>query len=91
LNNAMRGVLAEYIVGLALECVDGRVRTEWDATDLCTDKGIRVEVKSSASLQSWPQAKLSRIKFGIGPKTAWYAQTNSYATERKHQSDVFVF
>lgn len=25
----MRGVLAEYLVGLALDCVDGGVRTEW--------------------------------------------------------------
>jgi hypothetical protein len=91
LNNAMRGVLAEYIVGLALDCVDGGVRTEWDATDLCTPQGLRVEVKSSAYLQSWPQARLSPIKFDIEPKTAWYAQTNSYATERKRQSDVFVF
>lgn len=89
-GNVMRGVLAEYIVGLALGCVDAGVRPEWDATDLCF-QGFRVEVKSSASLQSWSQTKLSPIKFDIEPKTGWYAETNAYATERKRQADVFVF
>ncbi len=91
MSNVMRGVLAEYIVGLALGCVDGGVRLEWDATDLCTSQGCRVEVKSSASLQSWSQTKLSPIKFDIEPKTGWHADTNTYATERKRQADVFVF
>ena len=50
-----------------------------------------MEVKSSASLQSWSQTKLSPIKFDIEPKTGWYAETNTYATERKRQADVFVF
>lgn len=90
-GNVMRGVLAEYVVGLALGCVDGGVRPEWNATDLCTSQDCRVEVKSSASLQSWSQTKLSPIKFDIEPKTGWYAETNTYATERKRQADVFVF
>lgn len=86
----MRGVLAEYIVGLALECIDVGGRPEWNATDLYF-QDYRVEVKSSASLQSWSQTKLSPIKFDIEPKTGWYAETNSYVTERKRQADVFVF
>jgi hypothetical protein len=90
-NNRMRGVLAEYIVGLALGCVDGDVRLEWDATDLCTPQGCLVEVKSSAYLQSWPQTKLSKIKFDIEPKTGWDAKTNTNAAERKRQAQVFVF
>jgi hypothetical protein len=65
-GNVMRGVLAEYVVGLALGCVDGGVRPEWNATDLCTSQDCRVEVKSSASLQSWSQTKLSPIKFDMG-------------------------
>ena len=50
IGNAQRGVLAEYIVGLALGCVADGVRVEWDASDLLTEAGIRVEVKSSAYL-----------------------------------------
>lgn len=89
-NNAMRGVLAEYIVGVALQCVD-HWRREWNATDLRTAQGWRIEVKSSAYLQSWPQTKLSSIKFDIEPKTGWDAEMNTNATERKRQADVFVF
>lgn len=91
LSNTMRGVLAEYIVGLALDCVDGRTRLEWDAADLRTADGARVEVKSSAYLQSWQQQQPSRISFDIRPTTGWDAPTNTYATERKRQADVYVF
>jgi hypothetical protein len=90
-NNALRGALAEYIVGLALGCVDGDVRLQWDATDLCTSQGCLVEVKSSAYLQSWPQTKLSKIVFDIEPKKGWHAKTNTNAAERKRQAEVFVF
>lgn len=90
-NNVLRGALAEYIVGLALGCVDGGVRLGWDATDLCTSQGCLVEVKSSAYLQSWPQTKLSEIGFDIEPKTGWDARTNTNAAERKRQAEVFVF
>lgn len=91
LSNAMRGVLAEYLVGLALGCVDGTTRLEWDATDLCTADGLRVEVKSSAYLQSWEQKRLSAISFGIAPANGWDHATNTYFGERVRQSDVYVF
>lgn len=90
-SNAMRGVLAEYIVGLALDCLDGRTRLEWDAADLRTADGLRVEVKSSAYLQSWQQQRPSKIRFNIRPTTGWDAATNAYATERERQADVYVF
>jgi hypothetical protein len=86
----MRGVLAEYIVGLALGCVDG-TRLEWDATDLRTRQGLRVEVKSSAYLQSWHQERLSMISFDIKPALGWNATTNITAVERARQADVYVF
>lgn len=91
LSNAMRGVLAEYIVGLAVDSVDGRTRTEWDAADLLTPSGLRVEVKSSAYLQSWQQQRPSTISFGIQPTFGWDAATNTTSTERKRQADVYVF
>ena len=89
-SNAMRGVLAEYIVGLALGCVDGSTRLEWDAYDL-TSQGWRVEVKSSAYLQSWQQERLSTISFDIKPTEGWDHATNTYVAERKRQADVYVF
>ncbi len=90
-GNAMRGVLAEYIVGLALECVNNGTRVEWDATDLRTRRGLRVEVKSSAYLQSWQQQRPSLISFNIKPTIGWDHTTNTYSAERKRQADVYVF
>lgn len=90
-NNAMRGMLAEYIVGLALDCVAGTTRVEWDATDLRMPQGVRIEVKSSAYVQSWKQTRLSEISFGIKPTLGWDGATNTYAAERKRQADVYVF
>lgn len=91
ISNAMRGVLAEYIVGLALGCVNDGTRMEWDATDLRPRQDLRVEVKSSAYLQSWAQQRPSLISFGIRPTIGWDATTNVYSDERKRQADVYVF
>ena len=89
-SNATRGILAEYIVAHALGLAAG-VRAEWDAYDLVTETGLRVEVKSAAYLQSWFHKMLSAIGFGIRPTLAWSADTNELATERKRQADVYVF
>src|ERR687892_610483 len=61
-GNALRGKLAEFIVASAVDSVEG-VRREWDAVDIRTSDGVRVEVKSSAYLQSWSQKKHSVIQF----------------------------
>ncbi|WP_416144180.1 hypothetical protein [Planococcus koreensis] len=90
LNNALRGTIAEFIVGKALDAVKD-VRMEWDAFDLITDEGIKIEVKSAAYLQSWHQTKNSTIQFSIRPALAWEARTNTYATEVKRNADVYVF
>lgn len=70
-SNATRGILAEYLVACAIGIADG-ARVEWDAYDLLIPKTdnraeIRIEVKSSAYLQSWQQKKLSKIIFSIRP------------------------
>ena len=65
-SNAWRGVLAEYIVACDLGVSTG-TRTEWDAYDLKTPEGIKVEVKSAAYLQTWKQAAHSKVCFDIRP------------------------
>ena len=54
-------------------------------------EGIKVEVKSSAYLQSWSQKKLSTIQFGVRPTQVWDSKTNTYSSEFARQSDVYVF
>jgi hypothetical protein len=88
-DNISRGVLAEWIVGLALGCVDG-VRPAWANHDLlCGD--VAVEVKSGAYLQSWPTKGHSRISFGHLSGRAWDEQTGEFADARSYRADVYVF
>ena len=89
-SNAERGVLAEYIVSLALKCADG-VRAEWDAYDVHSPENIKVEVKSCAYIQTWTQKKLSNIIFGIRQTHAYEYGLTVFDEELKRQADVYVF
>ena len=64
LNNTQRGVLAEYLVAEATD-IDQGVRSNWENFDLETPKGIQLEVKSSAYIQSWEQSSYSDVSFNI--------------------------
>ena len=46
LSNATRGRFAEFVVGTAVGLNPKNLRDEWDAYDLTTDDGIKIEVKS---------------------------------------------
>ena len=82
LSNTLRGSYAEFIVSSALGVDIKGSYEEWAPWDITlpfdwTDASgtrrneIRIEVKSSAYIQSWSQKKLSRIVFGIRPTQAW--------------------
>ncbi|MCK9463071.1 MAG: hypothetical protein M0R80_25900 [Proteobacteria bacterium] len=91
LSNALRGVLAEFIVARALGIDDDGVRSEWDAVDLRMPDGLTIEVKSAAYLQSWQQPRPSAIRFDIGPaKAPWDARTNATGAPGR-TADVYVF
>ncbi len=90
LGNTERGILAEYIVALALGVTSG-VRAGWLPYDLDTADGLKVEVKSSAYVQTWLQQRPSRISFGIRPTYAWDPVTDTFEEERRRQADVYVF
>jgi hypothetical protein len=78
------------LVAQALRIADG-VRVEWNAYDLRTTKGLKIEVKSAAYLQSWAQKALSVISFDIAPTRSWDAETNELAAETRRQADLYVF
>lgn len=88
LGNTERGIFAEFLVRLALGIKENR--NSWSKYDLLY-KGIRIEVKSSAYIQTWGQKELSSISFGISPSLGWEASDNSYEKIRKRQSDIYVF
>ena len=89
-SNAERGKLAEYLVHCAVGA-ESSCRTEWDAFDVLSREGIKIEVKSSAYLQTWSQEQFSRIQFDIAPKRTWNAATNLYTEARCRPADVYVF
>jgi hypothetical protein len=90
LSNAQRGVLAEFLVGSALQMTDS-VRLEWDAYDIQTPSGLKVEVKNSSYIQSWSQPAYSTIVFDIAPKKSWDARENKADAVSQRSADVYVF
>lgn len=89
LSNRNRSIFAEFLVASALNITDCP-RVEWDAVDL-KYQNISIEVKSAAYIQSWNQEKLSSIRFDIGKKKGWSADTNEYSTESVRAADLYVF
>lgn len=98
IRNVNRGAFAEFIVREAMntQCSITPPRTDirvsMDAYDLLSPDGIRVEVKSSAYIQSWESEHPSRISFRIAPAKSLdalgnYSENSSYC----RHSDVYVF
>lgn len=86
--NNVRGYLAEFLVAQAVGAVGQRV--EWDAFDVETPTGIKIEVKSSAYIQAWDQRRPSNITFsGLRGRT-WDARTGE-SPEATYNADVYVF
>lgn len=50
-TNNLRGYLAEFLVARAVGATTGRV--EWDAYDVVTPTGVKVEVKTTGLVQAW--------------------------------------
>jgi hypothetical protein len=88
--NNLRGHVAEFIVAQALG-IASDAREEWDAYDLMTKSGVRIEVKSSAYIQTWAQNELSNISFTISEAKAWDSDTGKWSETTQRNSDVYVF
>ncbi len=89
-SNATRGILAEFIVATATNINLDIPRDEWAAYDLITPDNIKIEVKSSAFIQSWHQEKLSQISFSIKPSLYWDSKTNRHSETKSRYADVYV-
>ena len=89
LNNTTRGVLAEFIVALALGIDVKKPRDAWAKYDL-EYNGIGIEVKSASFHQRWAQKKLSSIQFHIPATRAWTATDNSMEDEARRQAALYV-
>jgi hypothetical protein len=86
--NNVRGYLAEFLVARAVGAT--HPRTEWDAFDVLTPDGIKVEVKSGAYLQVWEQSRLSKVVFGGLSARTWTAK-DGYSKAGSYNAAVYVF
>jgi hypothetical protein len=82
--------LAEFIVAKAIGAAEG-VRNEWATYDLTTPKGTKVEVKSAAYLQSWPQDDYSTIQFNVEKTKEIDLKDGGYRGTPSRHADVYVF
>ncbi len=89
-GNTERGILAEYIVAMAVGS-DKPKRGSWYPYDIEAPDGTKIEVKSASYVQSWYQKELSKIRFSIRKTKEWTPENNDFGTESKRQSDVYVF
>jgi hypothetical protein len=90
-SNATRGVIAEYLVACALGVAASGLREEWAAYDVQAPDGTRIEVKSSAYIQSWRQDRFSQIVFTCPKTLGWDRETNQQSGDARRQADVYVF
>lgn len=88
-TNNVRGYLAEFLVARAVGATGRRV--EWDAWDVTSPEGTRIEVKSAGYLQAWSQRRLSSPTFRVAPASAWDAAIGKRSPARQYHADVFVF
>lgn len=91
LSNATRGKFAEFIVGTALEINPKNLRNEWDAFDIKTEEGIKIEIKSAAYIQSWSQTNYSKISFSIKKAKHYESNDDISRGEAKRHADLYVF
>ena len=89
-RDTTRGILAEFIVWKALGAKT-KLRISWSNFDVETPSGVRVEVRSSAYLQSFAQKKLSKIRFTGLTARSWDDEKGVFSPEREIRADVFVF
>ena len=91
LGNTLRGVFGEFIVASALEIKLKHLRTEWQPYDFEYDNH-KIEVKTSAYIQTWGGDKKSTIQFGIALTRYWDAESGKFTEEEpKRHADIYVF
>lgn len=87
--NNLRGVFAEWLVAKLLD-IDLTRRDSWAGWDLETQEGVRIEVKTSAYLQTWNQSRPSKIIFSGLKGQTWSPETG-YSGEATFNADLYVF
>lgn len=88
MENTQRGAFAEFLVAHVLGRT-GDIRVGWDGYDV-KYRGNKIEVKTSAYLQSWPLRQNSKVLFGFQRRRQWDPVTGKMS-EPCRIADIYVF
>ena len=92
ITNNLRGLVAEVIVAGALEPVWEWCSADWAGWDFERADGLKLEVKQSATRQTWTtiDSKRSVCRFDIKPRTGAYEGSKWFPLIGR-QADIYVF
>lgn len=88
--NNIRGIFAEWLVARLLN-LPQPIRDSWTEWDLTTPEGVKIEVKTSAYVQTWPQMRPSKIVFSGLKGRRLDVTTNQYAAVATFNADLYAF
>lgn len=95
IENSQRGLIAEIMVAKSLEKVEPGWRHtagDWGGWDFEHRDGTRLEVKQSASRQSWaPPAKPKSAQFSIAAKAGYWRGPRDCTVSKFPQSALRIF
>jgi hypothetical protein len=75
MDNTTRGLVGEVLVAHAL---GGCLMAPWDPWDVSLPSGVKIEVKTTGVVQSWPQLRSSVLTWGIAATTGWLFSNGAY-------------
>ena len=87
IQNINRGILAEYLIAWVLS-IDEKPRNPWDAYDLMTGDGFKIEVKSTGYLQAWDYGTKPNPRFVIQERQRW--TDKGLEKEAAFNADVYI-
>ena len=91
MSNSLRGIFAEWLIAKIIGIdLAGKKRDSWGGWDLETPEGVKIEVKTSAYIQAWDQAALSKIVFS-GLRAQTWAPATGYSGTASYNADLYIF
>lgn len=93
LTNVHRAVVVEAIIATALEPAWTWCSGDYASCDFRNSTGVRLEVKQSASLQSWNVAtlKASQCSFDIAARSGEWEDGIRWVARQGRNADIYLF
>lgn len=90
-TNVLRGHVAEAIIALALEPEWSWCSADYAGWDFERADGLRLEVKQSATMQSWSTGKPSKAIFDVAARTGYWEAGTEWIAKAGRPAHLYVF